>query len=299
MKTLYFALFCSIVFNHQGIGQTTLPNFQDFEGGVFPPTNWQVFHGNGNTGSTDWELSPNGVGANTSSYSILFNNIGVASTFYVIRCEPLNLLNAIAPILSFDVAYARFDNSHTDNLSLWYTTNVNGVEGWTRVSDATTLSDVTYSGSGLDTAPNQTTYFTPTSSQWETKIVDLANYSGETFIRFAFESTPNNDNGSNVIYIDNVHFYDTSPLALSNEIKTKFKLYPNPSNGKIQINTAIKNLNIDNFKITNVLGKVQNEFNVYQNISGYQLNLDHLKKGIYFLSVFSSNYIETKKIIIQ
>ena len=296
MKKLFILLIVPLLFTTQMSSQTTLPYFQNFETGVFPPTDWGIAHGG--SGITDWELSPIGVAANSSNYSILFNNMGAAVTFYVIRCAPLDLRNTIEPVVSFDIAYARYDSNNSDTLSFWFTTNTNGTTGWTRVFDQTTSQNVSYSGTVLDTAPPQTTFFTPTNAQWETKIVDLSGYIGQEYIRFAFESVPNSGD-SNVIYIDNVHFYDSSPLALANEEESKFRLYPNPSTGKIQMNTSIQNLKKNNFKIITILGKSLNNFTVNKNTSGYQLNLDSFKKGIYFITISTTDHSETKKIIIQ
>jgi len=129
MKKIVVLVLIYLFVSSSLLAQIPLPYFQDFESGVFPPNAWEVFHGS--TGNTDWELSPMNVGAESSVYSVLFNNIGVPNTFYVLRCQSLNLTNAIIPVLSFDVAYARYDNSSSDRLSLWYTTNTNGATGWT------------------------------------------------------------------------------------------------------------------------------------------------------------------------
>lgn len=294
MKKLYIFLILLLLFTTQINSQTTLPYFQDFETGIFLPTDWELFS-RPNTATADWELSPMGVGASNSSYSVMFNNANSPGEYFVLRSVALDLSDAIAPIVSFDVAYARYDSNNSDILSFWFNTNVNSSLGWNEVVDATTMLNVSYTRDELDTALPQTTYFTPANNQWENKTIDLSEYAGVGYIRFAFESVPDND-GGNVIYIDNVHFYESSPLTITNQQKTKFVVSPNPTNGVIQINTSIRNLSNTDFRIFNTLGQLQNNGGVYQNNAGYQLNLNHFKKGVYFIAINSS---ETKIIIIQ
>jgi len=52
-----------------------------------------------------------------------------------------------------------------------------------------------------------------------TKTVDLSNYTGNSYIRFAFETTQDSNNLSNVVYIDNIHFYDASILSVEDLTK--------------------------------------------------------------------------------
>lgn len=297
MKKLFVSLILISLSCYTLLSQTTnvLPNNQGFEGS-FPPAEWELVRGGG--GNKDWEQSPNGVGAMSSSFSALFNNIDASDSWYVLRTIPFNFSSALYPVVTFDVAYARYDNSSTDTLYLFYTINTNGTSGWTRVVDATTGEEVIYIGEDLNTAPNQTDYFTPTNAQWETKYVNLGNYVGVEFIRFAFESIPDLG-GPNVIYIDNVYFHEDLALSVETNSTTELSIYPNPSNGTFFINRNINSISKNNIQILNSLGQKYSNFEVYQKENGVEINLDHFSNGIYFLSIQTKNQKVDEMIVIK
>lgn len=77
------------------------------------------------------------------------------------------------------------------------------------------------------------------------------------------------------------------------EISNNFKLYPNPSNGKIQIEG---NLNINKISITDACGKIV--FTENYNINNVQLNLG-LQSGIYLITIKTLETSETIKFLIE
>jgi len=83
-------------------------------------------------------------------------------------------------------------------------------------------------------------------------------------------------------------------LKISNNNLNKYKIYPNPSQGKIYLNT---NFNIKSIEITNILGIAiyNNTINNFQNT--YEIDLTTIPKGIYFVKLDNGVQIHTEKII--
>jgi|TARA_B110000967_G_scaffold209763_1_gene267529 hypothetical protein len=313
MKKKYFSLVLMLIFISafsQNPIQTTLWDYQSegFEG-AFPPSDWQAFHCCGAT--TDWEHSTTIGGFQSSSSSVFFDNTVATGFVQVLRTPSFDFTTAIKPTLTFDVAYARYDNSNSDRLLVYYTTNTSGTSGWDEVVldfgvDLIDPADdvlADYIGNDLATAPNQTTPFTPDeASDWKTFTLPLDIYAGESYIRFAFEARPDQPNGTtnNMIYIDNVNFFDASPLAVNNESLVDFSVYPNPTEGRVSINTSLENLNKENFKIRNLLGQEYKNFSISKNSNtSYQLNLENFSSGMYFITVSSDEKSTTKKLYIK
>lgn len=288
---LLVALIYSSILFAQNPPTTTLWDYQSegFEG-TFPPTNWQVAHFGAAT--TDWEKSSTVGGFQNSSSSAFFDNIAATGFVHVLRTPSFDLTTAINPTVTFDVAYARYDDNNSDRLRLYFTTNTNGTSGWSVVQ--------TFQNNDLATAPNQTTYFTPDeASDWETFTIDLTAFAGQSYVRFAFESNPDTS-GPNVIYIDNVNFFDASPLAVEDEISFDFSIYPNPSNGIVNINTKLDNIEKENIQISNLIGQRFENFNIdKKGMNSYELDLQDFNSGMYFVTLTSDKKTITKKLYLK
>jgi hypothetical protein len=74
---------------------------------------------------------------------------------------------------------------------------------------------------------------------------------------------------------------------------SKFKMYPNPSNGIVKINTESP---VD-VVVMDITGKVVYTMNQVTNET--QMNLSSLQKGIYMAKVISEGSEETQKIILK
>lgn len=298
MKKNYFLLLLltiSLTVFSQNPIQTTLWNYQSegFEGATFPPTDWEVVHFAPAT--TDFEHSTTVGGFQASTSCAFFNSIAATGNVHVFRTPSFDLTTAIEPTVTFDIAYASdFDASNnTDRFRMYRTLNTNGTSGWQTVPNSTFINET------LTTAPNQTTYFTPDeASDWQTFTIDLSLYAGQSYVRFAFEVNPGANR--NVLYLDNVNFFDASPLAVKNESIINFSVYPNPSEGLVRVNTVLENLDKHNFEIRNILGQHISNFG-FSKISNtsYQLDLSDIKSGMYFITVTEGEKSTTKKLYIK
>ena len=85
-----------------------------------------------------------------------------------------------------------------------------------------------------------------------------------------------------------------SPTSISKNLPNiTVNIYPNPSNG---IFTLTSNKNIKHIEVMNIQGKkVFNQADISK-----EIQLNHLPKGIYFISIYTNeNQMVTKKIVIQ
>lgn len=101
---------------------------------------------------------------------------------------------------------------------------------------------------------------------------------------------------------DGMYKYSGVPLSVKEADNTPFgiDLYPNPTDGIITLKlpTAKKGANL---KIRNTLGEiVYNENFLQLNApSNYSFQLNHLQKGVYFVSIEKDGNTSTEKLIIQ
>jgi hypothetical protein len=86
------------------------------------------------------------------------------------------------------------------------------------------------------------------------------------------------------------------PSMVSNISESKFIIYPNPTLGKVHINTLSQNLNT--IMVYNILGSLVYFENLISE-KEIELDLSHLKKGLYHIRVRSNNGVENHKILIE
>lgn len=94
--------------------------------------------------------------------------------------------------------------------------------------------------------------------------------------------------------------YNSSTLSLeSHNIFEKVILYPNPSTGKVIISN-ISGINLKRIEIYNVFGRLVKHIYARNGISKLNIDLTHLKSGIYLLKLKAENGIsKTQKLIIK
>ncbi|MCE2773229.1 MAG: PKD domain-containing protein [Bacteroidetes bacterium] len=179
-------------------GYQSLPHTETFVNNL--PAGWST--NNVGNQAFNWQHN-NSVGFN-STQSMFFNNHGnnvngdrdeLVST--VINCAAQNAIQ-----LTFDVAYARYNATRSDTLEVLVSNDCGAT--WTSV--------YIKGGTQLSTKPDQTSFFTPTSSQWRNESVSLAAFSGQQ-IMLAFRNRGHNGNN---IWLDNINLtgtVNTAPVA--------------------------------------------------------------------------------------
>lgn len=158
-----------------------LPINQNFESGVFPPTNWSVVNLDGNANT--WKDTIYGA-APTTPKGMFINNYahddtGNMDEFKTVKLDFSGLSSAQ---MTFDVAYAPYSATYSDGLDIMVSTDCG----------ATFTS--AYSKAGLVLATNtpaayQTTMFLPTAAQWRNETVNLTPFIGQPGVVIAFRNT--------------------------------------------------------------------------------------------------------------
>lgn len=180
-------------------GPQSLPFVEGFQGTQFLPAGWSPR----NIGNDPiyWERVT-GLGAfGTSTACAMFDNF----TYFVsndrdeMRSPRFNMSNVANAQLRFDVAYARFNATFSDSLEVRVSTNCGST--WTTI--------YLNGGSGLSTAPDASTFFTPGSTQWRTESVNISTLTaGQSNVLFSFV---NRGRYGQPIYIDNINIATPSP----------------------------------------------------------------------------------------
>ena len=166
-------------------------------------------------------------------------------------------------------------NGNNASLKIWGATNYNGqIENtsWTALTD-----EVIGNLAQADSHPQQ----------YVNGKIDLINYANATAFTLAFQyestvSSYSQDSRNGTVYIkSSFHAFESD--SLNTEIPDKIaqvKLYPNPTNHKINLN-GLGSYHYE-IRIYNMLGKV-----VLKKQNESQINVGHLKEGIYMVEIVS------------
>jgi PKD repeat protein len=175
------------------------PLVEGFENATFVPANWTAM--NANNDGIFWDR--NNVGA-ASSWSARFDNYNndAAGSRDEMWAPRQTFASLSACTLTFDVAYARYNATYSDTMSVWISTNCGST--WTQIWNK--------GGTTLATAPDQTaTAFVPNSTQWRNESVPLTAYLGQSSVLIKFV---NHGRYGQCLYLDNVNITGTSTPAL-------------------------------------------------------------------------------------
>lgn len=187
-----------------------------------------------------------------------------------------------------------FDNYVNEVITFMNAKNYTG-------NDLELLVSTDYDG-GAD--PNAATWtelsytLSPGSWEWtESGEVDLSTYNGAAvYVAFKFTSTSSE---SATWEVDNIEIKGEEDLSSDNEISIAdfLKVYPNPSNGIVNISKPEGKFN--SVKIITSTGRVVSEHEWNLSVAG--LDLSDLNKGVYFILFYDRESGRTiaKKLILQ
>ncbi len=164
-----------------------LPISEGFEGGV-APTNWSI--NNGGNAITWVQDTPGNAPTATNSASIDNFNTNTTGQVDDLVVEPFDLTGYVSATLTFDVAYAQYDNTYNDQLDVLVSNDCGQ-------SFATVYSKA---GTTLATDPNQTTAYT--ANTWRTETIDLTPFVGAGKVDVLFR---NISGWGQFLFIDNVN----------------------------------------------------------------------------------------------
>ena len=255
---------------------------QNFETSLLPQNWYQETNGNYN-----WTINNNYGGFGQSSKSMFVNNYSLTATtlpFADINARVnMTAISAANAILTFDVAYAFYNDQDKDKLQVLVS------------RDCGTNYDILYKKGGqqLATAPSTTDYFVPTATQWRTESINLSAYIGTRDVNIKFRNV---NKFAQPLYIDNIKL---NGVALSTD---DFKLenptvYPNPilPNGSLNVkgndDSAIR------FSLFSMDGKLIDT--IFTNFNNpISLEKYNLSQGNYIYKIISEDKIMNGKLVI-
>lgn len=172
-----------------------IPFAENFEA---MPSTWTVTNADG---KTTWTVAgaPDSDPANTAAVMNFFQNQDGSGQRDILTTPVFDLSQAVAPYLTFSVAYAKYQQ-YQDGLKVYVLTDC---------SDNTTNGTEVYSKSGstLATVSSSSGAFTPSGSdEWRKEIVDLRGYIGQSHIQLAFVGV---NAGGNNLYLDHITLLST------------------------------------------------------------------------------------------
>jgi len=128
---------------------------------------------------------------------------------------------------------------------------------------------------------------------WVNEEINLSDYAGQSIkMRFRLQS----DNGVTYdgFYFDDfkVNLLENSVLGLTNETVSEFRIYPNPANVLLNINTSRNDYDITIF---NLIG--QSILSKNANDGMQRIDVGTLPSGVYIIEMRSDEFVETQKFI--
>ncbi|MFT4759696.1 MAG: hypothetical protein ACI9XO_004215 [Paraglaciecola sp.] len=189
----------TISFNGEIAIPQTNPIIENFETATTYPTPAGLFQFNPDGDPFIWQivngLSAYGMGGNCVVFDNFAgnDNTNPFGTIDVLITPHMDFTNVPNPELSFDVAYAQYDQMLSDSFLILVATNC---------SPSFNQAIFFKGGEELSTAPATTEAFVPTETQWRTETVDLSLFVGESDVAFAFV---NISGWGNRVFLDNIN----------------------------------------------------------------------------------------------
>jgi hypothetical protein len=270
------------VFNVALIGQNP-PLTQGFQNPNFPTLGWLV--NNPDHGIT-WQRTADAH--HLTAYACMMNNYLYTSAGQVddIVMPNVNFISAgNVPMLSFWLAYASRTAGVSDTLEVLISTDCGN--NWTSIYKKWTDS--------LTTAPPTTNEYIPATADWRQEMVDLGLYS---FSDNAIIKIRNINNNQNDLYLDDINL--TFVTGINETLNGgRVSIYPNPTTGKVTINTSSLNSDKLKIEIIDAIGKTSFIKEVKLPADEVAFDLSKLNKGVYFVRVTNGEENFTRKLILD
>ena len=252
---------------------------EQFVSTTFPPNDWAV------SGSY-WSrhaVSGFGLGSGSAKYDMWNAPAGTNQTM------TSHTFPAAGPSasLKLDMAYSPYLSAQ-DSLVILTSTN----------AGTTYLSLVRLGPTQMQTAPPQTSLFTPTANQWAKRTYTIP--IGTNKIQFLGKSQFGNN-----LYLDSICVDNAIGITQNgNTIPSVYSLsqnYPNPFNPQTNIRFGLPRTGLTKLVIYDVLGKVVNVLvNEVKEAGNYNVDFDatNLASGIYFYRIESGDFTDVKKMMV-
>lgn len=266
------------------------PLLETFQSGIFPPVNWTLENTDNAITWTDYGPVTGSAGTPTNVSYLNNFQYNAAGQEDGLITERVNLVGALSPIVTFDVAHARYNAQLEDALRI----------------DISTDCGVTYFPTGyfkqgidLATAPDNTNFWEPVNAaEWRNDTIDLTGYVGfDVELKFV-----NITGYGNSLFLDNVNFKESS-IGIS-ETTSEFNMvsvYPNPGSGQFTVHIGSTHQSQATMKVSDSKGSViiNNNLNLTSGSNNFKLDLTSFNKGIYMLEILSEKSTKTVKLVVM
>lgn len=278
--------------NYMFIGALNTPVVNDFENGILRSGGWRVVNEDGNI---TWDIAE--VGGNNSQYAAVLN---FREYFAIGRRDqlispPISLQWMTNAHLSFEHAYAKYDESVTDSLIVYISDNCG--ETWIRLFNG---GD---DGSGnFATHPiTQDPWWPEVADDWCSNgygpictTIDLSEWIGSSSVKLMFETY---SFWGNPLFIDNISIDGVVDIVY-NKDELSVEIIPNPNTGIFEISISQQDEDLS-LKIFNGQGQLVYKETVSKSNTKSHINLTHLSPGLYYLRLNGTYINQVIKIIIQ
>jgi len=252
----------------------------------FLPTDWAQY--DDGQDATVWQHNTNVGGYGNSNECAYFDNynIDAAGKRDELRTKTFSTSGITHPVLTFDVAYARYDATYSDTLAVL-------ISGDCGQSFADLYEK---GGPTLATSPDNTAFFAPSSTQWRTDTVDLLAYANMPELLIAFQ---NRGRYGNALYLDNINLYNKTGSAVNSfDPEVGIMAYPNPASQRISVIFKSISGGAGVLQMMNADGQ-RVYTSVIENNELKQVDVSAFSSGLYFITLLCNNRVYTKKLVIE
>jgi hypothetical protein len=270
------------VFNVALIGNNP-PISQGFQNINFPNNGWLI---NNPDQETTWQRDADAH--HMTAYSLMMDNFNYPSINSVdeVLMPNVNLVSAgNVPMLTFWLAYASRVSGVSDTLEVLVSTDCGN--SWTTVYKKWTDS--------LSTAAPTVDEYIAATADWRQEVIDLFPFSSSDNVTIKFRNINNNQNN---LFIDDVNL---SFLTGINETLNgnMVGIYPNPTTGKITLNTSALTSSSLKVTLSDAIGKIVLARNFRLPAHEQSLDLSGLNNGVYLININDGNGSFTQKLVLN
>lgn len=274
----------------------SIPFFESFESYATTAdiANFEI--DNSVASTSTWALT-NTAGSTGSKSMKLGNFTQSGSNYDELISSPVDLsgiTSATNVTLSFKYAYRKKASTNSEILKVFLTADCG--DSWQQRK--------TITGNSLSSF-SETTSWTPTSADWTT--VHMTNvtsqYWNENFrYKFRFEAT-----GGNNIYLDDINIYPGAPsnenvLGIEEQIAVEgLSVYPNPTDGELNVTFNVVSPKPMTFVVTDVLGKLIQTQNIQASTGANAviLSTEGISSGMYLLQIGDGNSKQVVQFLVK
>lgn len=275
----------------------SLPIIEGFEAATsLPNSNWNISHTSPSMQARDFQVTSTAAatGSNSCMLNNMMNNAGGNNSFIQISSF-YDMTTFTTPVLTFKAAYQEKATTNADKLQVAVSIDCGLTWMTKRVILGSTLASLA-GGTGTST-------YVPTPSQFTTYTVNInsiVNYHNVMY-RWEFLADPNGP--GNNLYIDDINIIDNVAGIVNIEAAVNLNLYPNPSDGKVNLDFILSEQHNIAVSVTDMLGRVVETIPAKSYQSGettLTIGADKAyQAGIYLVNITIDGQRISKKIVIQ